>query len=95
MNLRLRLVATLGITLTLLWGITAAWSMRDLSTQLEHSLASVWRNRREWWLVCWIACLQRLGTVKKMERQLFPHSMVLLVGYRHFVAKWWRVRTLR
>ncbi|ELY22689.1 ATP-binding protein [Vreelandella titanicae] len=38
MNLRLRLVATLGITLTLLWGITAAWSMRDLSTQLEHSL---------------------------------------------------------
>jgi len=38
MNLRLRLVATLGITLILLWGITAAWSMRDLSTQLEHSL---------------------------------------------------------
>lgn len=38
MNLRLRLVTTLGITLTLLWGITAAWSMRDLAAQLEHSL---------------------------------------------------------
>ncbi|MCW4153838.1 ATP-binding protein [Halomonas sp. 18H] len=38
MSLRLRLVATLGITLALLWGGTAAWSMRDLSTQLEHSL---------------------------------------------------------
>jgi signal transduction histidine kinase len=38
MSLRLRLVATLGITLILLWGLTAAWSMRDLSTQLERSL---------------------------------------------------------
>ncbi|WP_085919210.1 ATP-binding protein [Halomonas sp. CSM-2] len=38
MNLRLRLVATLGITLVLLWSITALWSMRDLSTQLEESL---------------------------------------------------------
>lgn len=38
MSLRLRLVATLGITLILLWGVTAAWSMRDLSTQLERSL---------------------------------------------------------
>ncbi|MEC8918519.1 MAG: ATP-binding protein [Pseudomonadota bacterium] len=38
MSLRLRLVATLGITLMLLWGITTAWSMRDLSTQLERSL---------------------------------------------------------
>lgn len=38
MSLRLRLVATLGITLMLLWGLTAAWSMRDLSTQLERSL---------------------------------------------------------
>ncbi|WP_136248415.1 ATP-binding protein [Halomonas borealis] len=38
MSLRLRLVATLGITLVLLWGVTAAWSMRDLSTRLEHSL---------------------------------------------------------
>ncbi|MBE0464937.1 ATP-binding protein [Halomonas colorata] len=38
MNLRLRLVATLGITLVLLWSITAIWSMRDLSTQLEESL---------------------------------------------------------
>lgn len=38
MNLRLRLVATLGITLVLLWSITAIWSMRDLSAQLEESL---------------------------------------------------------
>ncbi|CAM3992367.1 ATP-binding protein [Vreelandella rituensis] len=38
MSLRLRLVATLGITLMLLWGITAAWSMRDLSNQLEHAM---------------------------------------------------------
>ncbi|MBZ5875760.1 MULTISPECIES: ATP-binding protein [Chromohalobacter] len=38
MSLRLRLVATLGVTLILLWGLTAAWSMRDLSTQLERSL---------------------------------------------------------
>ncbi|MGQ7241974.1 ATP-binding protein [Salinicola sp. V024] len=38
MSLRLRLVATLGITLMLLWGLTAAWSMRDLSSQLERSL---------------------------------------------------------
>ncbi|WP_422156516.1 sensor histidine kinase N-terminal domain-containing protein [Vreelandella titanicae] len=38
MNLRLRLVATLGITLVLLWSITAVWSMRDLSSQLEQSL---------------------------------------------------------
>ncbi|MGM0858936.1 MAG: ATP-binding protein [Pseudomonadota bacterium] len=38
MSLRLRLVATLGITFILLWGITAVWSMRDLSNQLEQSL---------------------------------------------------------
>lgn len=38
MSLRLRLVATLGITLMLLWGVTASWSMRDLSHQFEHSL---------------------------------------------------------
>ncbi len=38
MSLRLRLMATLGITLMLLWGITAVWSMRDLSTQFERSL---------------------------------------------------------
>lgn len=38
MNLRLRLVATLGVTLTLLWCVTAALSMRDLSSQLEYSL---------------------------------------------------------
>lgn len=36
MSLRLRLMATLGLTLMLLWGITAVWSMRDLSSQLEH-----------------------------------------------------------
>jgi len=38
MNLRLRLVATLGITLVLVWSVTAAWSLRELSTQLEESL---------------------------------------------------------
>lgn len=38
MSLRLRLVATLGITLVLLWGIMAAWLMRDVSTQIERSL---------------------------------------------------------
>nr|WP_239032103.1 ATP-binding protein [Modicisalibacter sp. MOD 31.J] len=36
--MRLRLVATLGITLLLLWGLTAAWSMRDLSSQVDRSL---------------------------------------------------------
>ncbi|ALM51465.1 sensor histidine kinase [Halomonas huangheensis] len=38
MSLRLRLVATLGITLVLLWGVMAAWLMRDVSTQIERSL---------------------------------------------------------
>jgi len=38
MSLRLRLVVTLGVTLLALWGITAAWLIRDLSTQFEQSL---------------------------------------------------------
>lgn len=38
MSLRLRLVITLGLTLMLVWAVTATWSMRDLSAQIERSL---------------------------------------------------------
>ena len=30
MSLRTRLLWTLGLTLTLLWGLTAVWLLRDL-----------------------------------------------------------------
>lgn len=38
MSLRKRLLWTLGITLTLLWGVTAVWLLRDLHRQIEHTL---------------------------------------------------------
>ncbi|SDL30173.1 Signal transduction histidine kinase [Modicisalibacter muralis] len=38
MSLRVRLLLTLGLTLTLLWGLAAAWLMRDLHQQVEHTL---------------------------------------------------------
>jgi len=38
MSLRARLVLTLGLTLLLLWGLAAAWLMRDLHQQVENTL---------------------------------------------------------
>ncbi|APE30117.1 two-component sensor histidine kinase [Halomonas aestuarii] len=38
MSLRTRLVLTLGVTLMLLWGLAAAWLMRDLYQQVETTL---------------------------------------------------------
>lgn len=38
MSLRARLLWTLGLTLTLLWGVTAVWLLRDLHQQVEHTL---------------------------------------------------------
>ena len=38
MSLRTRLVLTLGATLLLLWGLAAAWLMRDLYQQVEATL---------------------------------------------------------
>ncbi|SHE78548.1 Signal transduction histidine kinase [Modicisalibacter ilicicola DSM 19980] len=38
MSLRNRLLLTLGLTLTLLWGLAAAWLMRDLHEELQSTL---------------------------------------------------------
>ncbi|MWJ27656.1 two-component sensor histidine kinase [Halomonas sp. ZH2S] len=38
MSLRLRLLLTLGLTLALLWGVAAAWLMRDLEAKLMETL---------------------------------------------------------
>ncbi|MDL0433746.1 histidine kinase dimerization/phospho-acceptor domain-containing protein [Marinobacter sp. TBZ242] len=38
MSLRTRLLLTLGLTLTLLWGLAATWLLRDLHTQVELTL---------------------------------------------------------
>jgi two-component system sensor histidine kinase QseC len=38
MSLRLRLVLTIGIALALLWGIAAAWMLRDLDRNLQRTL---------------------------------------------------------
>lgn len=38
MSLRSRLLLTLGLTLTLLWGLAAAWLLRDLHAQVELTL---------------------------------------------------------
>ena len=38
MSLRARLLLTLGLTLLLLWGLAAAWLMRDLHQQVEKTL---------------------------------------------------------
>ncbi|MDR5868487.1 ATP-binding protein [Halomonas koreensis] len=38
MSLRTRLLLTLGLTLTLLWTLVAAWLMRDLQHQVERTL---------------------------------------------------------
>lgn len=38
MSLRLRLVLIIGIALALLWGVAAAWMLRDLDRNLQHTL---------------------------------------------------------
>ena len=38
MSLRLRLVLTIGIALAVLWGVAAAWMLRDLDRNLQHTL---------------------------------------------------------
>lgn len=38
MSLRARLLVTLGLALTLLWGLAAAWLLRDLNDELERTL---------------------------------------------------------
>ncbi|WP_159017633.1 ATP-binding protein [Cognatiluteimonas profundi] len=38
MSLRLRLVLTIGIALALLWGVAAAWMLRDLDRNLQRTL---------------------------------------------------------
>ena len=38
MSLRARLLLTLGLTLALLWGIAAAWLMRDLEDKFVETL---------------------------------------------------------
>src|SRR3546814_7159299 len=38
MSLRLRLVLTIGIALAVLWSVAAAWMLRDLDRNLQHTL---------------------------------------------------------
>lgn len=38
MSLRSRLLLTLGLTLAILWGLAAAWQLRDLHAQVEQTL---------------------------------------------------------